>query len=872
MRHVYLLLLLAGPLWAQTYQDARTELQRGNYSEAAEAFADLVKNQKDVVASSIGLSLSLQAEGKYDEALVALQKSDDPEILGQRAELLFLRGRWDDAEKTADAALKKNDRHFRARWVLGQLARDRGNWAKAKEDFRWFVKAYKPSENYSPEDLLLIGQAAAEYARYNQLSDQFKVILGLYSDALRADKLFWQAEYRKAELLLEKHNKAEAAIAIERALLINPQSAEVKTLKARAQFNRMETKDVERITLEALDINPAYLEALLLRADLYLVATQWKDVTKTIELLRAVNPRYEPALAVLAAAQIYQRKPEAVEKLVLEVEGFNPRPYGFYTGLAERLDLLVHKEEAEKFYKKAIALEPKLPAAITGLAMLIMRLGDEDQAHELLEQAFVADPFNLQVSNSIKVLNHLKKYQTEKLPGFVFRYDPKNDKILAKFIKKALEELHAEYSAKFEFTPKTKYVVELFNRHEMFSGRLTSMPDLPTYGAVVGTNLAMLSPRDKDRFTGGRPFNWKRIVRHETVHLFNLEQTKNRVPRWFTEGLAVSLEGLAPPPNWDGILARRLAENKVFNLDTIQIAYLRFDSQDQLLAYFQGYLYVEYLMKNYGGDKAIVKLLNAYGAGQDTDAALKEHLGIDKAEFEKGYRQSLEERVKDVKVAGLRKSRTLKALKDANAQNPGDVDTAAELAEEYSRLSKFADAERLVNEVLRTRPNHPLASYVKASLMLREKRVEDAEGVLKASVNADASEPKAVRLLFELQKQMKKTDDAAATLEKGRVADPTNVKYLKDLMTIYLQTKNKDKLVDLLKVVTQFEFDDLDSRKFLCKYYFEKKDYVQAEKYARMCLDIAVDDADVQNWFLESLLEQNKEEEWQTYKKLFEIE
>ena len=38
------------------------------------------------------------------------------------------------------------------------------------------------------------------------------------------------------------------------------------------------------------------------------------------------------------------------------------------------------------------------------------------------------------------------------------------------------------------------------------------------------------------------------MIRHELVHIFNLEQTKFQVPHWFTEGLAVRYEGPNIPP------------------------------------------------------------------------------------------------------------------------------------------------------------------------------------------------------------------------------------------------------------------------------------------------------------------------------------
>ena len=41
-----------------------------------------------------------------------------------------------------------------------------------------------------------------------------------------------------------------------------------------------------------------------------------------------------------------------------------------------------------------------------------------------------------------------------------------------------------------------------------------------------------------------KPFNWGRVMRHELVHILNLDQTDYLCPHWFTEGLAVISDGV----------------------------------------------------------------------------------------------------------------------------------------------------------------------------------------------------------------------------------------------------------------------------------------------------------------------------------------
>src|SRR5258708_30267660 len=108
-----------------------------------------------------------------------------------------------------------------------------------------------------------------------------------------------------------------------------------------------------------------------------------------------------------------------------------------------------------------------------------------------------------------------------------------------------LEEIHAELAEKFHYQPKGPILIEVFNNHEMFSGRIVALPDLHTIGACTGRMVAMVSPQGKSI---RKAFNWGRVLRHEMVHIFNLEQTNFLVPHWLTEGLAVMNEGVPRPP------------------------------------------------------------------------------------------------------------------------------------------------------------------------------------------------------------------------------------------------------------------------------------------------------------------------------------
>src|SRR4029079_19622325 len=130
---------------------------------------------------------------------------------------------------------------------------------------------------------------------------------------------------------------------------------------------------------------------------------------------------------------------------------------------------------------------------------------------------------------------------------------------------------------------------EVFNSHEMFSGRIVALPDLHTVGACTGRMVALVSPPGKGM---RKTFNWGRVLRHELVHISNLEQTNFLVPHWLTEGLAVGNEGFPRPQVWNELLLERVPAGKdVMDLDSIDLGFIRPRNQmDWHMAYCQAQL------------------------------------------------------------------------------------------------------------------------------------------------------------------------------------------------------------------------------------------------------------------------------------------
>ncbi len=863
-----------------TLAEARLRLLSGNYEEAKELYEQLAKAAPTKAKATVGLSRALEAMGEYDRALEAVESllkdaPKDADLLARQAELLYQRGRWEEAEKAAEAAIviNKDRAHFQARWVRARIYRDRGELAKAEEEYRWFVKAYNAREAKDdpvkdPDDLLCIALAAIENAHgKKELAGEFKDVLDdLLGDALKNDKKYWPAEYTAGMLLLEKYNRGDALDAFDKALVINPSAAEALVGKGGAELQRFEGNVAMSFADRALKINPRLPEALRLKADVYFTGGEYDAARKELDKAKLMNPRDERTLARIAACLKIQGKKKEYEEATKEPEKFDTKPATFWYELGERLEDRRYYADAETCYKKAIDLRPLPSAPKCNLGMLYMRMGREKEAAVMLDKGFEADPFHVRVSNLRKVLDHLKKYEKIETKHFLLKYS-KDDSVLAHYMAIELEALWEDLATQFKHKPDFPILVEVFSTHAMFSGRTVALPDLHTIGACTGRMFAMVSPNGQGI---RKPFNWLRVLRHEIVHIFNLDQTNFLVPHWLTEGIAVGNEGFPRPPIWNQLLKERVPEGKnLLDLDNIDLGFIRpRDPLQWQQAYCQANLYVEYLRSKYGPE-SISGLLAAYRDGLNTTEAIKKVCKVDKAEFEKGYKEYLETIVKKIGGRPIEKKRSLKTLKAEFEKDPGNADLAGELAESYLERGDRIEARNMAKKAIDKKAHHPRGSLVLARLARQAGNLEEEKRLLEDGLDrADPYLP-LVSALAKLHYDTKQYAKAADMLELARKTDPQDPEWATQLTRVYAQTGERDKLIQTLKDVLPTDADDLERRKKLTRLLLETNQFAEAEKYAKQCLEIDIRDKESRDAMLKALKEQKKDDAAKKYEDIF---
>jgi tetratricopeptide (TPR) repeat protein len=184
----------------------------------------------------------------------------------------------------------------------------------------------------------------------------------------------------------------------------------------------------------------------------------------------------------------------------------------------------------------------------------------------------------------------------------------------------------------------------MFPRHDDFAVRTVGLPGMiGALGACFGRVVTLDSP--KARPPGD--FNWEPTLWHELAHVFTLQLSNQRVPRWLTEGISVYEEKLGSPGGREGELLGWGREGELMfvaaygrrehmSLKELNAAFQ--DPEKISLAYYEASLLAEQIVTNYGMG-ALRKLLTTYGQGVEGEAALRTGLGVDidrlQADFDK---------------------------------------------------------------------------------------------------------------------------------------------------------------------------------------------------------------------------------------------
>jgi Flp pilus assembly protein TadD len=462
--------------------------------------------------------------------------------------------------------------------------------------------------------------------QWDEANEQFR----LATQAAGSKALY---KVRWGVLLHERFNNADAAGLFKEALALDPSSAQAYWGLALVSVDAFDGRAAEYLR-KATALDPRLTEAHELWADVALANDDRETAAAEADKAMAVEHDALDAMAIHAALErIADRSDDLWFK---KIQAINPNYGEAYQCVARHLELHYRYEDAVVYYRKAIEVAPRLWSAHSALGIDLMRLGKEDEPFRELELSYnngYRDPATV---NSLRLLDSYKNFLTIRDATTILRLNKTEAALLLLYLKPELETILATYERKYRRKLSRPVQVEVYTNHEDFAVRTMGMPGLGALGVTFGEVVAMDSP--SARKPGD--FNWGSTLWHEMSHVFILSATNHRVPRWFTEGLAVHEEG-ARRAEWRDRLTPEvlvaIRDKKLLPVSGLDrgFVYPEYPSQ-VVVSYFQAGSICDFIQGKWGEDK-LLDMVHSYAELKTTPEVISADLGLAPEEFDKEY-------------------------------------------------------------------------------------------------------------------------------------------------------------------------------------------------------------------------------------------
>ena len=652
--------------------------------------------------------------GRFDEVdQLAATYRGEPNVAVAHARALVARGRYGEAEQifqsqafespTGDAALE-----------LGVMYFELGRRLEARRALQ--VMLTRATDDTDPRSPLRAARAARALGRFEDANRSFREAVTHPASTAEANPAW-------GELFLEKYNRRDAVRSFQEALRADPEYGPAHLGMARATADENPPAAV-RWARQALDRNPNDVGAHVLLAELALDAGNRTEAAEAVARAHEVNPHSLPAWALAAAIAWVAADEPAYDAAVAAALEVNPLYGEVYRVVGATAARNYRFDEAADLARRAAMHDRDNARAYADLGTHLMRTGDERTARGVLELAFRVDPYNQITYNLLELLDTLQSFETIRDEELIVKLHPDEAPVMREYVPALARQALDDLSARWEFAPSGPILIEMFPVHDDFAVRNVGLPGLiGALGACFGRVVTMDSPR-------ARPpgaFNWGETLWHEMAHVVTLQLSKQRVPRWLTEGVSVYEERRARP-EWgretEIPFARALDRGQVLPIRDLNSGFT--NPELIALSYYQASLVVEHVVDRFG-QPALRRLVQAYADGRDNETTIRAALGVDLDDLQTTFTAFLDERfgslrralaVPDTLVPGL----PVAALRTMVDEHPGSApvllalgDALAESAPEDA-IAAFERAAALVPTA--TGEDSPLARIAELSTVL----------------------------------------------------------------------------------------------------------------------------------------------------------
>ena len=755
-------------------------------------------------------------------------------------------GRYSEAEKLLAPVVQRDPRAFAARLQLGLVYRatgqkdaERALWNRFYDDFE--SGAPGSIDKHKARDLTYVALAARYLGGWQDANDTFR-------DAVAADpkgKDGARANIEWAALFLEKYDAGHAEQSLQEALQILPHDADAHALMARVKMEQNDVAGAEREISAALAADPKSVAALDLRAEQLVDDERWSDAVAAARQALAIDPEDLRARTIVAAVAFLRDDTRAYQAERDRVLKVNPRAWELYHGIADFCVREHRYAEANQLEEEALKLEPKSWVALAAIGSNWLRLGDDRKGLEALKQAWKRDPYNVRTYNLLNLYEDVipKEYVLVEGTPFRFRVTTREQKVLLHYIQPFVQREYDELSRRYGFRPAGPLTIELFANPEHYAVRTVGLPGLEALGVTFGKVVTGMSPM------GGR-FNWGMMLWHEVAHIFSIQMSHARVPRWFTEGLS-EYETTRLDPSWTrrthAELARAMAERRLLSVGDLNAGFTRArDVSHMVVAYHQAAEEVMFLIRRWGFD-VVPRALTMFADGKETAQVIPALTGLDVRAYDAAFESDLRARLQPYQgTFFVRPSdfSDVEALRDRLAAHPNDERARGLMALALLHAHQGDEAQKLIDGALPAKKT-PEVLLAGAEIALARKDRARARQLLQALIDELHADGYDARfLLGKIAVDEGNLEEARRQLARAKELDPDAADpYI--VLGKALAKSDEEAALRELEKASQLEVMDGSLPKTLVEIYARKQrwaDVVRAAKLAQYIdpYDVAV--------------------------------
>jgi tetratricopeptide (TPR) repeat protein len=482
-------------------------------------------------------------------------------------------------------------------------------------------------------------------------------------------------------------------------------------------------------------------------------------------------------------------------------------------------------EDAVTYYRKAVEADPRYWPARSQLGVSLMRMGEEDEPFKQLEMCYNNGYRDAQTVNSLRLLDSYKNFVTFKGNGTILRLNKSEAELLHPYFEAELQRILATYDKKYKMHLNGPVQVEVYPNHEDFAVRTMGMPGLGALGVTFGQVVAMDSP--SARKPGD--FNWGSTLWHELSHVYVLTATNHRVPRWFTEGLAVHEETNVSPEWGDRVspeILIAIREKKLLPVAKLDRGFIFPEYPAQVVvSYFEAGSICDYIKSHWSEDK-LLDMVHSYAARKTTPEVIQADLGVSPEEFDKQYLAWIDQQYGKTAANFDQWRKQLEQLAEASKKDQNDavVQQGAKAISLYPQYIGDANAYEFV---------------AVADLSKGDKKA--AVDVLTAYEKMGGEDPAILKKLAGLEEEAGQTKDSAGTLERINyiypVHDEAMHRHLGDLLLA--QKDYPGAIREYTSVVASSPLDKAGAQYNLAQAYYAAGQKDKAEESVLAALEVA---------------------------------